>query len=111
MAKSWALFFAAGADQAGDRFAVVACRYVSQCLELRIPPAHLPILRQVADRMMRALLDEMGLVRDNPAERQRLAACLRWVCENAPVEPPARPRPAAVTIKRSWTAAPGLAVA
>ncbi len=111
VAKSWALFFAAGADQACERFGVAACRYVAQCLELHIPPAHLAILRQVGDEMMQALLAEMGRVRDNPAERRRLAACLRWVCENAPVEPPTKPRPASVTVKRPWAAVSGLAVA
>ncbi len=109
VAKSWALFFAAGADQASDRFAVAACRYVSQCLELHMPPAHVPVLRQVGREMMQTLLAEMGAVRDNPAERRRLAACLRWVCENAPAEPAVAHRRTAVCSKRAWRSEPGLA--
>ncbi len=110
VAKSWALFFAAAADQACDRFAVAACRYLSQCQELRIPPAHLPILRQVGGDMMRVLLAEMELVRDNPAERRRLAACLRWICESAPLEQ-ARPRAAQAASQFSWKPVSRLAAA
>ncbi len=109
--KSWAMFYAAGTEQSCERFAVAACRYVSHCLELRLPPAHRPVLQQVGDAMMRALLAEMELVRDNPAERRRLASCLRWVCQNAPEEPAALPRLAPVASKRSWSPATGLAVA
>ncbi len=110
VAKSWALFFAA-ADPACARFATAACRYVSQCLELRVAPAHLPVLRAAGDAMMRALLAEMELVRRDPAERRRVAGCLRWVCENAPVALASVPRPAAERARRAWTAPASLAVA
>ncbi len=103
VAKAWALFFAAVTEPSGTRFARAACRYVAQCLELRVPPAHLPVLVQAGDEMMRALLAELELVRDDPAERQRVAACLRWVCANgAPCEP-------AVVPRRAWTGFAGLA--
>ncbi len=104
--KCWALFFAAieAPEQASARFAKAACRYVSQCLSLGIAPAHLPVLRQVSDAMVRELLAELDLVRAEPAERRRVAACLRWVHGNAPGEFSAVLRPIANRARRAWTA-------
>ena len=111
VAKAWTLFFEAGADPTCLRFARAACRYVGQCLELGMAPGHLPLLLQAGDAMLQVLLNELDQVRDDPAERRRIASCLRWVCDNAPFEPAAAPRQAAPSVRRPCTAEFGLAVA
>ena len=94
VAKAWALFFAGVADRSQECFAEACGRYIAQCLDLQSRPAHLPELREAAEAIVGSLLKELDLAKGDPAERRRLAACLRWAYAAMLPEPPASPRPA-----------------
>jgi hypothetical protein len=95
-AKAWDLFFSrrtdtflAEVETDENRYPAALLAYIRTCLELGIPPQHLPELRAMADTLMETLLHGLDRVRDAPEARQRLARVLRWSYENLSSQPPA----------------------
>jgi hypothetical protein len=87
--KAWEFFFdrranafLAEVEEGHDRYPAALRRYIVACLELDLPPRHLPELKAAVDALMHNLVDALDTVRDAPEARQRLATALRWSYEN-----------------------------
>jgi len=92
--KAWDLFFATRrtakndeAEHGENRYGTALRRYISQCFDLNLEPAHRDELRSGAESMIHALVTTLDQVRDAPELRQSLAYVLRWCYQNLLPDP------------------------
>jgi hypothetical protein len=117
--KAWDIFFARRADSYCDevevdpaRYARAVRAYLVTCFDLNLPPSHLAELRAAADALIRCLLDSLEQLRDEPADRQRVARVLRWAYLTlAPDQQPTRPARRSPLWRRGWFTHGGRALA
>jgi hypothetical protein len=107
--KAYDLFFARRADarceevEMGEyRYEKALRSYVAAHLEVGLPPAHLPELRQAGEGFIAWLSAALEQRQVSPEGQETLATVLRWAVAN--LRPRAAPKPATPDWRESWHA-------